>query len=311
MNLADRATWSRYDSARAAGPTGTWTPFSKEFDNDFLEKIRTGIENAKKKLESLLGRTDAPKETARILGLLASTEKRQAETYFSTAQLQGDDDTKDLEQCRKSLEQCWKSLEEARQHYWESFIADRANSWSIVQYLSLTLVMSLGAHLGEDDAPDQERWLLWNLAQTLSLNEHRWGDDPKAKVWALGNLLELQLLSLVEKRVDADKIEAKATEYAFELAAIAKQHPFELYSTRRQIGRYADWFFEPKKPIPATADHEPAEDPAATASAQTVVSKKGLPKHLVASSEASALQSLAQKIFNLLPEGDPKARIFR
>jgi hypothetical protein len=67
------------------------------------------------------------------------------------------------------------------------------------------------------------------------------------RAWALGNLIELQMLSLLKDgnavRSPA-RVERLTDKYSLELITYADQHPFEIYSTRRQIGRYKDWFKE-------------------------------------------------------------------
>jgi hypothetical protein len=86
------------------------------------------------------------------------------------------------------------------------------------------------------------------LAHILSLQDLN-GQDPKKVEWALGNLIELYALTLfpelqssnIATPPDARKL---ALGYARDLVAKAGADSFEVYSTRRQMLRYVDWYAE-------------------------------------------------------------------
>ena len=81
----------------------------------------------------------------------------------------------------------------------------------------------------------------------LSLNELRSEDEQRVR-WALGNLIELYLLAPLEpdlrKRFSNVLLAERAATRAQELRDRAGVSAFALYSTRRQILRYADWYTE-------------------------------------------------------------------
>ena len=207
-------------------------------DSDqLLNDARTRMSEAKKRLEDLVARI--PKDEAKILGLLASTEKRQAEVLYRAGRLE---DSNNL-------------LVQARDHYWESFLTDRAAHWAVVQYLSLALIIAQTPGLmeqeikpGSDDAvqmrPEKSPKGLWSLARLLSLYDmHR--ESPEVRSWAHGNLIELYLLSLLPEIagvLPVGEAERRAIEHADQLIDIARWDSFQVYSTRRQMLRYLEWY---------------------------------------------------------------------
>src|SRR5215468_10108935 len=66
--------------------------------------------------------------------------------------------------------------------------------------------------------------------------------------WAHGNLIELYLLSLImplnNERPAPQEARRRALELADALIDIAGRDSFEVYSTRRQIFRYIQWYGE-------------------------------------------------------------------
>jgi len=87
---------------------------------------------------------------------------------------------------------------------------------------------------------------LWITASELSSNEL--GGSPDQIGWALGNLIELHLIATQIK--NRPKIDGavnhldKARQYARQLATTRTTDEFQIYSTRRQLKRYAWWFAE-------------------------------------------------------------------
>ena len=180
----------------------------------------TKLTNAKQRLEELLERF--PDQQAVVHGRLASTEKRHAEILF---------------QAGESSDQL---LAKAREHYWHSFMLDRTNHWGVVQYLSLALITGVGA-----DASRSERdpKALWNMARMLSHYDLH-AESPQARCWAHGNLIELYVLSVArDLKLHATKeAEQLALDHVDDLVDIAGRRSFEVYSTRRQMRRYFEWF---------------------------------------------------------------------
>jgi hypothetical protein len=206
-----------------------------------LRMAKEQVATAKDRLERLLIRH--PAHTARIHGLLASTEKREAEIHHSITKITTIDPN-ERDQARRDM---MDALERAQEHYWNSFLSHRANHWAIVQFLSLTLILnSFDPAQAEEDSEKSPR-RLWALAEAQSLTDLR-NEDHSARKWAIANLIELYLLApLVESVRDRDPVEhfaAKAQNYATELRELTGSRSFEVFSTRRQIARYLEWFNE-------------------------------------------------------------------
>jgi hypothetical protein len=181
-----------------------------------------------------------------MFGLLASTEKRQAAVLYTISEssyVSEENRTRDRVASRRLLDR-------ARDHYWQSFLLDRAESWGIVQYLSLDLVLrhwktdSAGAAPARSatvgtEPTERDPVNLWKLAQILSIQEATTAE------WALGNLIELYVLTPFPELHDianSNHAEAMASAYAEGLVAKAGADSFAVYSTRRQILRYVDWY---------------------------------------------------------------------
>jgi hypothetical protein len=249
MNHADEATRKLIYKARLQRSTPE--PETKIEDlKSLLLSSREKINDSKQKLERLL--TRQPAEKVQIYGFLASTEKRQAEVLYSTNQSSWID-AKIREQDRKdSIEYLRKS----RDHYWDTFLLDRSRSWALVQYLSLSLVMNHSLQFDtkqtlpppvalNGDRPERKLPDLWAMAKLLSLYDLR-STERKRIIWAYSNLVELYLLSLI-MLPDNDlpplpEAQQRALEYADALVDFAGRNAFEVYSTRRQILRYLEWF---------------------------------------------------------------------
>jgi hypothetical protein len=248
MNYADELT--RRLSDRIGRKTRQWSATAKS--TEVFKTANTRIEKSRQRLKALL--TCIPDQQARIYGLLASSDKRQAEILYAASRHV---DFGDKQEEYRS--ESGKLLVEARDCYWNSFILDRANHWAVVQYLSLDLVLQRVPELANQSAatPDaiagrQEKHpqALWTMARLLSLYDLNTGSN-KTRSWAYGNLLELYLLSLLpeilpavspEIAPDAGGIEKLALDHQDRLIDIAGADSFEVYSTRRQMRRYLEWF---------------------------------------------------------------------
>jgi len=232
MSHADEAT------RRTSGRIQRKLSSEKRQDNvsKLLEEARQRMRDAKKRLNDLV--VSIPGEKAKIYGLLASTEKRQAEVlHWASAD-----------------EESNKLLVGARDHYWESFQADRALHWAVVQYLSLSLIIAKMPGLMEEEVkpgspdaelrPEKSPKQLWSLARMLSLYDLN-HENRNARSWAHGNLIELYMLSLLPELaglLPPAEAERRAIEHADQLIDIAGWNSFEAYSTRRQVLRYLEWY---------------------------------------------------------------------
>ncbi|HMM92955.1 MAG TPA: CHAT domain-containing protein [Bradyrhizobium sp.] len=229
MTYADEAT--RHTSVKLQSKLRT----EQKQDNlgQLLEDAKQRMRDAKKRLNDLVA--TIPEEEAKIYGLLASTEKRQAQVFYSAG----------------LASESNKLLVNARDHYWEAFQTDRALHWAVVQYLSLSLIV---AHIpglmegenvpGSQPRPEKSPKQLWSMARLLSLYDTN-HESPVTRGWAHANLIELYLLSLLPDLVGSiDQAEAMrlAVEHADQLLNIAGWDSFEAYSTRRQVLRYLEWY---------------------------------------------------------------------
>lgn len=257
MNHADEVTRRLIDRIRTKRLQEEQQYTSPAEMLKILEIARKKINNAKQRLERLLDRI--PNQRVRILGLLASTEKRQAEVIFqSTKKSLANHLTFNLDK-----DESLQLLHKARDHYWSTFLLDRSTSWALVQYLSLALIFykiktyktenlsfqqSYAGHSTEnDEQPEKKFTALWSLAHQLSLYDLN-SNNHKLTIWAHGNLIELYLLSMIIPFNDAlpnpDKAELQALDHTDSLIAIAGRNSFDVYSTRRQVLRYVEWFSE-------------------------------------------------------------------
>lgn len=252
MNHADEVTrrfFIRITPKRSLVEYQQTTDAQKE---KLLESARQKIKRAKKKLERLLD--CIPSERSEINGLLASTEKRQAEVvYTATRSSLIDEKTRERDH-NESIE----LLRRARDHYWDAFLLDRSNGWAVVQYLSLTLIMKRNRQFPDqqsapmlnkagEERPEKDLDALWSLSRLHSIYDLH-SEKRNVTIWAHGNLLELYLLSLImepnDDRPDAREAQRLSLEHADALTDIAGRDSFEVYSTRRQIFRYIQWYTE-------------------------------------------------------------------
>lgn len=284
MNHADEATRRSFEQLRAKRSGSGAPDAADEVKNaQLLDTALDKIREAKKRLARLL--ECIPSERARIYGLLASTEKRQAEVLYSVTKSTYVGPTERERRLAESTEQLLK----ARDHYWESFVLRRSNSWAVTQYLSLAVIINRGAQAAEPPAdattpaatqerPEKDIDALWSLSHLLSRYDlqSQGREVPAAAIgrqksavdfqtqqralaiWAHGNLLELYLLSLImephPERPAAPEAARLALEHADSLIDLAGRDSFEVYSTRRQIFRYVEWFkqisaIEPMMPV--------------------------------------------------------------
>lgn len=210
------------------------------------------ILDAKKKLNSLLKRI--PDKEGQIRGLLAGTEKREAEVLFAEmGRLKAKRKAAEITKLEKNgRDQSNQLLAQARDNYWRSFISDRSNYWAVVQYLALDAIVRRIPDLSVQDAAmphshaereEKQPKGLWSMAELLSLYDLSNGSGPD-RIWAHGNLIELYLLSLLQEfeSVRRDDAEHRALEQTNQLIDNAGADSYAVYSTRRQMRRYLEWF---------------------------------------------------------------------
>jgi hypothetical protein len=243
----------KVDGEKVPSRDEKFSPENESLLDDALKRIIA----TKRRLEHLL--TSIPRERSRIHGYLASTSKRQAEVLYSAAR------SEVFKVEVKAIERSYDLLRESRDHYWNSFLADHSSSWAVVQFISLTLVMHHSEQFPdlrfypfpeaarelvnlEPSESDMEKDLdaLWSLAHLLSLYDLR-GEDKTRQIWAHANLIELYLLDQVmsaEGGRPGSSYGRRALEHTVALMELAGRDSFEVYSTRRQIFRYVQWFNE-------------------------------------------------------------------
>ncbi len=201
-----------------------------------LDKVILRVSTAKDRLQATMARHDD--QRTRILGLLASTEKREAALAYQRHQRSRKAADRETQRDRM-----WAALARARALYFKCYERDRLPYWT-TQYLSLTVVLQAAGRLAGDAlGPGRETAALWSLAEVQALHDRRSG-KPLDRAWALGNLIELYLLApaiagVAKRSVDWDML---AAGLARELVDGAEEGAFEVFSTRRQVQRYLDWF---------------------------------------------------------------------
>ena len=210
-------------------------PTAKEL-MDALDQVIARVRAAKQRLQSTMDRHDA--QRTRILGLLASTEKREAALAHQRCLR-----TLDATQREAQRAAMWAALARARGLYFKCYERERVAYWT-TQYLSLSLVLAAAGRLAADAAaPGRELAALWNLAEVQALHDLS-APQPSQRSWALGNLIELYLLAPsiagLPKRKPGWHLQAAGM--ARSLANNAAEGAFEVFATRRQVQRYLDWY---------------------------------------------------------------------
>lgn len=280
LNHADEVTRRAFaeelpsDSSQPEKGSPDQTAESQALLEDALEKITA----AKRRLQRLVD--CIPAKRSRIYGNLASTEKRQAEVLYSATK-------SDLfELPDEKLEESYDLLRKARDYYWKSFLLNRASSWAVVQYLSLTLVMQHSdkfrdlnpaesqkqarskpgaSQAQESQSPEELETVemdldaLWSMAHLISRYDLR-SKNRMRNIWAGSNLIELYMLVHVmppsKDRPKPAEASRRALEQTDTLIELAGRDSFEAYSTRRQVFRYMKWFSEiaPLKSLKSLAE---------------------------------------------------------
>ena len=254
MNHADEATRKLSKKIQTSRSMDEQQPTTDEEKKVLIKNAQKKIEDAKARLERLI--KNIPAQESYIKGLLASTEKREAEVMWwalTIPSLFDKKENKDFETRHEKL------LRKARDHYWDSFQLKKSSCWAAVQYLSLTLIIQKSSRFhGKGASPagvaipaetrgdrdEKNPQALWSLAHLLALYDLN-SPNAENRIWGLGNLIELYLLALAMDNQDPAKLETfkqRALEYADTLVDLAGRDAFTIYSTRRQVLRYVEWF---------------------------------------------------------------------
>lgn len=231
-------------SANATKPSPSPANITADEVHHVLVKYQQQVAAAKKRLQRAI--ETYPTRKARILALLASTEKREAQMLYHSKgggqlDLQSD-----------AGREVVSKLEVARNYYWTAYLMQRSHSWELIQYLSLTLLrQGLGRLSTPLGRPQQDTASLWLTAQVQSLNDAE-SSEAGERAWAYGNLAELYLMAPLVEGLPKSCTGANATGAALDAAqkivSLAGPTSFHVFSTRRQILRYIDWF------VPITTD---------------------------------------------------------
>jgi hypothetical protein len=136
-------------------------------------------------------------------------------------------------------------LQRSRDYYWRGMKEQLSNHWLISQYLSLQLLL------------DGELSTEWLTVGRVAAQQELASSDLSVRGWALGSLLELELLATRTPGLgDKQKQECwqRAKRYTKELVELMGRDSFHVHSTRRQLKRYRDWWkpWLPELAEPAT-----------------------------------------------------------
>lgn len=254
MNHADEATRKLSDKIQTSRSIEGMSPTSDEEKKELITNAQEKIAAAKARLERLL--KCIPVKEWYINALLASTEKREAEVMWWASKIPSLFDKKENKEFKSRHK---KLLQKAREHYWDSFLLKKSDNWAAVQYLSLTLVIQQSSlfHSSEalsnadaisdqtnGDREEREPAAVWSLTHLLALYDLN-SPEQEHRIRGLANLIELYLLALTMPNNDPKKVAGftnLARQHADTLIALAGRDAFIVYSTRRQILRYVEWF---------------------------------------------------------------------
>ncbi len=173
-----------------------------------------------------------------VSGLLASVFKREAQVLYEAWSLLDSREASGMSLTSTSSsyrEDSREALEQARFYYREAFERDLTASWAVAQYLSLSEVLS---------RPDPDRRELWTFARLASEVDVKQRSDRRL-AWAHSTLAELYLLAELVWWPDPPPLldhRALARQHAASLGRMERKHWLDIYTTRRQILRYGEWF---------------------------------------------------------------------
>ena len=241
LPLSASATATAADPAAHASPAGATSQAipPPAASSDAIQTAVQQMQRAKARLAGLAPQgSTAP---LRVLKLLASTEKREAGLSHLQAGRAGQAGETSLQ--AQHLAAMWAALGRARRLYFGCWQQQRS-AYFTTQYLSLGVALQLGGKLAAGDAqPGRAPEQLWHLAEVQAQYDLH-NASAQEQVWAEGTLIELYLLAPTLPGVAARRGDwpAQAINLAGRLADTLPADAFELLSTRRQIGRYLQWY---------------------------------------------------------------------
>ena len=212
-----------------------------------IEEFEAGLrrlDKGKDRLQRMLDGGPQNENPTEILGRLASAEKRKAQLLYRVSDLLPEEGYKSYRARSRA------ALSRALDAYEQAFKNDRSSHWTLVQFLSLSVVLKARKSRFAD------LWTFARVAAELDLES----DGRSEVAWAHGSLVELHMLSVAlpaeddekqqnEKaraRAVAKRVEeatANAVRHAGEVVRIMGRDSFHVYSTRRQFERYLEWYF--------------------------------------------------------------------
>jgi CHAT domain-containing protein/tetratricopeptide repeat protein len=258
LNHADRATQASSDLLSSKTGSRRTRPGQQD-QTKLLEAAKPRLAEAMDRMRAVLDtRVD---DKSLIYGRLASAEKRKAEIFWRAAQ---QDSNRDV---------TLGALEQSRRWYRKAFEADRSQSWALVQAMALSVTLDGRAALNRDE---------FDLARLLARQDTE-ANARNRRAWADGMLLELLLLEHFFPAVmppPAAPLPNVSREWPRWIAALlrdAGEDAWEVHSTRRQLGRWVE-FFPVVRAEMAARKSEPVEE------------------------EWEAVKSLATQMFDKIPE---------
>ena len=155
-------------------------------------------------------------------GMIASCYKRLAELIFYR--------DRNEPTAVPSRDEQIMYLKEALSWYREASDRNLSHHWTVVQYLCLDRILNQGASFSE-----------YKSTARLAASKATTGGGA-AKIWALGSLAELYLLSPDDEWLSVSKLARAAMEDFVAEAKLVKDSSSYLTSTRLQLNRYVTWW---------------------------------------------------------------------
>lgn len=212
---------------------------SKPPDEETFEHYGRKIGDAKRMLQSILDANPKAGLQDTICGLLASAEKREAQTYAASTDPELADDSS-------------KALQQAYQYYVQFAQASPRESWASHQVLSLSLA------LGRKQDPHGELWLqavgpaLATFERSLAAEDIVWARTDLIEIfllacdtskWNGGKLVDACVQNLPRVNLSTKTNQAWDHVY-FHVGELVREKviaPFAVAATSRQLLRYAEW----------------------------------------------------------------------
>jgi hypothetical protein len=248
-----------------------------------IELVRQKIDPGKRRLNRIISSVQASQrsgfnslsgeELARVYGLLATTEKREAELQWIETlirQWTSDELADDSKPDVASSPPDWTTaLQSSRAHYRQVFDIHPKKSWALTQWLVLSVVETISPQITPlKDEEKNDKWKVWsrhlkrlikgrNLTKA-TLDDQSESESRRVRRLAISNQIDLKLLDMFfwEEHFDGDvhptadqveyrfeKIRSELRELAHRLVEICDERDWEIVSRQRQLLRYINWFF--------------------------------------------------------------------